>query len=118
MFSEGAVPGRVDTDQYPPEFEDYTMDATMLDIWVFDKVKAMFKEAKTNATLDRMLRQDQNVLFLHLLGLDTTGHSYRPYSKEYMHNIKVVDKGIEEITKVIDDFYADDQTAFVFTADH
>jgi GPI ethanolamine phosphate transferase 1 len=118
MFSEGAVPGRVDADQYPPEFEDYTMDATMLDTWVFDKVKAMFKEAKTNATLDNILRQDQNVLLLHLLGLDTTGHSYRPYSKEYLHNIKVVDKGVEEITKLIDDFYTDDQTAFVFTADH
>ena len=118
MFSEGAVPGRVDADAYPPEFEDFTMDATMLDTWVFDKVKAMFKEAKTNATLDTMLRQDQNIFFLHLLGLDTTGHGYRPYSKEYLHNIKVVDQGVEEITKLIDDFYGDDQTAYVFTADH
>ena len=118
MFSEGAVPGRVDADQYPPEFEDATMDATMLDTWVFDKVKAMFKEAKTNTTLDNILRQDKNVFFLHLLGLDTTGHAYRPYSKEYLHNIKIVDQGVEEITKIVEDFFGDDQTAFVFTADH
>lgn len=118
MFSEGAIPGRVDADQYPPEFEDYTLDATMLDVWVFDKVRAVFKEAKTNSTLDRLLRQDKNVFFLHLLGLDTTGHSYRPYSKEYMHNIKIVDQGVQEMTQLIEEFFGDDQTAFVFTADH
>ena len=118
MFKDGAVPGRVDADTYGHEFEDYTQDATMLDTWVFDKVKALFREAKTNTTLDTMLRQDQNVFFLHLLGLDTTGHAYRPYSKEYLHNIKIVDQGVEEITKLIDHFYGDDETAYVFTADH
>jgi GPI ethanolamine phosphate transferase 1 len=119
MFSDGAVPGRVDADHYPPEFEDFSSDATALDIWVFDKVKAMFAEAKTNKTLDAMLREDQVVFFLHLLGLDTTGHGFRPYSKEYLHNIKVVDQGVEEITKLMEEFYGDDgETAYVFTADH
>ncbi|KIX02331.1 uncharacterized protein Z518_08272 [Rhinocladiella mackenziei CBS 650.93] len=118
MFKEGAVPGRVDADQYAEEFEDFTQDATMLDIWVFDKVKDLFRSASTNSTLDAMLRQDKVVLFLHLLGLDTTGHSYRPYSKEYLHNIKVVDQGVEEITSLIDNFYADGETSYVFTADH
>lgn len=81
-------------------------------------MKQLFHEAARNATLDAALRKNQNVFFLHLLGLDTAGHAYRPYSKEYLHNIKVVDRGIEEITKLIDDFYADGKTAFVFTADH
>lgn len=118
MFSEGAVPGRVDADHYPPDFEDFSADAVALDIWVFDKVKALFEDAKTNKTLDTILRQDKLVFFLHLLGLDTTGHSYRPYSKEYLHNIKVVDQGVQEITKLIDAFYNDGKTAYVFTADH
>lgn len=78
----------------------------------------MFRSATENSTLDTTLREDKNVFFLHLLGLDTTGHAYRPYSKEYLHNIKVVDKGVEEITKLAEDFYGDGQTAFVFTADH
>lgn len=118
MFSIGAVPGRVDADFYDAEFEDFSKDALHLDVWVFDKVKAMFQEAKTNATLNATLRQDKLVFFLHLLGLDTTGHSYRPYSKEYLHNIKVVDQGVQEIHDLIQEFYADDETAYVFTADH
>ncbi|KAI4198874.1 MAG: hypothetical protein LQ350_005023 [Teloschistes chrysophthalmus] len=134
MFKEGAIPGRIDAETYTEDLEDYSKgtvagtfssvltdrkaDATELDTWVFDKVQNLFKSARTNATLDAALRQDQNVFFLHLLGLDTTGHAYRPYSKEYLHNIKIVDKGVEEITRLIEDFYGDGKTAFVFTADH
>ena len=118
MFKEGAEPGRIDADTYAEEDEDFTQDATHLDTWVFDRVKDLFNSAKTNATLDAALRQDKVVFFLHLLGLDTTGHGYRPYSKEYLHNIKIVDKGVEEITKLIDSFYGDNKTAYVFTADH
>ena len=118
MFKEGAVPGRVDAYMYGHEAEDFSKDATELDTWVFDNVKAFFASAETDQDLDSRLRQDKNVFFLHLLGLDTTGHAYRPYSKEYLHNIKVVDKGVQEITQLIDDFYGDDKTAYVFTADH
>lgn len=118
MFKEGAVPGRVDADTYGHEFEDFSQDATALDIWVFDKVKELFAEAARNSTLNEQLREDKLVFFLHLLGLDTSGHSYRPYSKEYLNNIKVVDQGVQEITKLIDDFYNDGKTAFIFTADH
>ncbi|KZL72350.1 phosphatidylinositolglycan class N [Colletotrichum tofieldiae] len=118
MFEEGAVPGRVDSYTYGHEFEDFSQDALQLDYWVFDHVKELFAEAAKNETLDAALRQDKVVFFLHLLGLDTNGHSYRPYSKEYLHNIKVVDQGVKEITALIEKFYADDRTAFVFTADH
>ncbi|EFY86094.1 phosphoethanolamine transferase class N [Metarhizium acridum CQMa 102] len=118
MFEQGAVPGRVDTYMYEPEFEDFTQDALRLDYWVFDHVKHFFAEAAINQTLNKALRQDKIIFFLHLLGLDTTGHSYRPYSKEYLNNIKVVDQGVKEITELVQKFYADDRTAFVFTADH
>ncbi|KAF4264083.1 hypothetical protein CNMCM8812_003728 [Aspergillus fumigatus] len=118
MFKEGAVPGRVDADMYGEEIEDFTMDATQLDTWVFNKVKELFASAKSDPELDAKLRQDKVVFFLHLLGLDTTGHGYRPYSREYLHNIKIVDKGVQEIATLIEEFYGDDRTAFVFTADH
>ncbi|TKA70204.1 hypothetical protein B0A55_07013 [Friedmanniomyces simplex] len=118
MFSTGAVPGRVTDDTYGAEYEDYSKDATELDYWVFGKVKQLFKDAETDAELDARLRESKVVFFLHLLGLDTTGHSYRPYSREYLHNIKIVHEGVKEITKLIDDFYGDGETAYVFTADH
>lgn len=118
MFQLGAVPGRVDAFSYGAEEEDFSQDAFQLDLWVFDHVKEMFAEAATNSTLDAMLREDKVVFFLHLLGLDTIGHGFRPYSKEYLNSIKIVDQGVREITQLIEDFYADGRTSFVFTADH
>ncbi|WYZ45459.1 hypothetical protein EsH8_VIII_000775 [Colletotrichum jinshuiense] len=118
MFEQGAVPGRVDSYTYGHDFEDYSQSPLQLDYWVFDHVKELFAEAAKNETLDAALRQDKVVFFLHLLGLDTSGHAYRPYSKEYLKNIKVVDEGVKEISELIERFYADDRTAFVFTADH
>ena len=118
MFEQGAVPGRVDADCYAAEFEDFTKDATHLDTWVFDRTKALFASAAKNTSLNTALHQDKTVFFLHLLGLDTTGHAYRPYSKEYLHNIKIVDEGVKEITNLIENFYGDGKTAFIFTADH
>lgn len=118
MFETGAVPGRVDAYTYGAEAEDFSQDATHLDLWVFDHVTQMFEEAHHNKTLKKALKEEKVIFFLHLLGLDTTGHSYRPYSKEYLHNIKVVDQGVKEVSQLIDKFYGDDRTAYVFTADH
>lgn len=118
MFEHGAVPGRVDAYTYGAEAEDFSQDATHLDLWVFDRVKALFEEAAQNKTLKAALKEEKIVFFLHLLGLDTTGHFYRPYSKEYLNNIKIVDQGVKEITEVIEKFYNDERTAYVFTADH
>ncbi|EAW16434.1 GPI ethanolamine phosphate transferase 1 [Aspergillus fischeri NRRL 181] len=118
MFSAGAVPGRVEDQMYEAEFEDYSKDATELDHWVFDRVKKLFEDADTDEKLNARLRQDRIVFFLHLLGLDTTGHAHRPYSQEYLRNIQIVDQGVQEITEIVNQFYGDDKTAFIFTADH
>ncbi|PYI30328.1 PigN-domain-containing protein [Aspergillus indologenus CBS 114.80] len=118
MFAQGAAPGRVDTDMYSADAEDYSKDATELDIWVFDRVKHFFRSATEDPSLGTALRQDQNIFFLHLLGLDTSGHSYRPYSREYLHNLQVVDNGVREICDEFQAFFGGDRTAFVFTADH
>lgn len=81
MFGQGATPGKVDMWCYHEDEEDFTKDATALDVWVLDHLRALFHNATTNATLATQLRKDRTVFFLHLLGLDTTGHSYRPHSK-------------------------------------
>ncbi|PUU75287.1 Phosphatidylinositolglycan class N-domain-containing protein [Tuber borchii] len=120
MFKHGANDeSRVDAFSYDEEMEDFTADSIDLDIWVFDRVRELFESAAHNDSLNAMLRQDKVVFFLHLLGLDTAGHSYRPYSAEYLRNIKVVDEGVQQIHKLVNDFYGnDDKTAWIFTADH
>lgn len=120
MFQHGASdPSRVETFMYPPEYEDFSGEASRLDVWVFDHVKALFKEAAVDPALNAKLRQKKIVFFLHLLGLDTNGHGFRPMSKEYLDNIKLVDRGVEEMVQLIEDFYGNDgRTSYVFTADH
>ncbi len=119
MFANGAGPGRVDTFMYDAQWEDFAdSDASKLDLWVFDKVREMFSKARKDEMLAHSLSQDKVVFFLHLLGLDTNGHAHRPRSKEVMDNLKFVDTNIKEICELINDYYGDEKTAFVFTSDH
>ncbi|KAF8439955.1 Phosphatidylinositolglycan class N-domain-containing protein [Boletus edulis BED1] len=118
MFAKGATPGKVRSWCYDEEAEDFTKDATTLDTWVLDQLHVLFQNASRDATLNSNLREDKVIFFMHLLGLDTTGHSYRPHSKEYMNNIKVVDDIVRETEKLFLDFYGDEETTFIFTADH
>ncbi|XP_065165010.1 GPI ethanolamine phosphate transferase 1 isoform X3 [Atheta coriaria] len=59
-----------------------------------------------------------NVFFLHLLGMDTAGHVHKPDSKEYIDNLHAVDKGIRETSFLFEEFFNDNETAFLVTADH
>ncbi|KAL5038050.1 Glycosyl phosphatidyl inositol anchor synthesis, variant 2 [Batrachochytrium dendrobatidis] len=121
MFAFGASEhSRVDTYMYSAEHEDFGKDdASSLDTWVFDHFDALLESSKTNSTLFELLHSDKIVFFLHLLGLDTSGHSHRPNSPEYYANIELVDKGIQVVENKLKAFYNDDKrTATVFTADH
>ncbi|KAG2070141.1 PigN-domain-containing protein [Suillus decipiens] len=125
MFAQGATPGKVDAWCYDEEDEDFTkgtatnwMDATALDTWVLNQLETLFQNASSNYLLDSELRADKVVFFLHLLGLDTTGHSYRPHSKEYMNNIQAVDRIVQQTEELFSNFYHDEETSFIFTADH
>ncbi|EPQ26277.1 uncharacterized protein PFL1_06212 [Pseudozyma flocculosa PF-1] len=119
MFAVGAAADRVDMWTYDEDQEDFTKDATALDLWVLDQVKLLFDRARRDPELDARMRRKGTVFFLHLLGLDSTGHTYRPMSPEYIGNTIVVDALVREIERLFDDFYrSDGKTAFVFSADH
>ncbi|CAE6506194.1 unnamed protein product [Rhizoctonia solani] len=128
MFARGVSPeDKVSSWCYDESEEDFTKDAKELDTWVLARLKETLYNATQHpgSALDRSLRQEGVVIFLHLLGLDTTGHSYRPFSKEYMQNIVHVDTIVQEAEKLINDFYTHDdepenesRTAYIFTADH
>lgn len=120
MFSTGASdPDRVETEMYDSNFEDFTKGGIALDEFVFDHVTDIFtNKAQKDPELYKRLHEDKIVFFLHLLGIDTAGHGYRPYSPEYYDNVAYIDREIRKLEKMINDFYRDDQTAWVFTADH
>lgn len=119
MFATGAAAARVDMWTYNEEDEDFTKDGTLLDLWVLDRFKELFDKARQDVALSAKLRQPGVVIFLHLLGLDTTGHFYRPLSPEYVGNTIIVDAIAREVEKMVDDFFQNDgRTAYVFTADH
>ncbi|KZO90839.1 hypothetical protein CALVIDRAFT_542309 [Calocera viscosa TUFC12733] len=78
---EGGESEKIRTWMYDESEEDFTRDATALDVWVLDRLGELLRNATEDERLDAQLRGGKVVFFLHLLGLDTTGHSYRPHSK-------------------------------------
>ncbi|XP_044032283.1 GPI ethanolamine phosphate transferase 1 isoform X1 [Siniperca chuatsi] len=120
MFAKGASGDHVYTHTYPAEEEDFaSTDASRLDSWVFTQVKSFFQSAKSNSSLRASLLEDENVFFLHLLGIDTNGHAHRPMSQEYLDNIGLVDTGVAELVSIVEDFFGyDGRTSYVFTSDH
>ncbi|KAJ3107774.1 Glycosyl phosphatidyl inositol anchor synthesis [Phlyctochytrium bullatum] len=108
MFAEGASdPNRVDMYMYPAESEDFAEE------------DEFFKNATSDQEVTKLLQSDKIVFFLHLLGLDTNGHAHRPYSKEYLDNIALVDRGIKAFVEKFESYFDNDgKTAYVFSADH
>lgn len=93
-------------------------DASFLDEWSFDQFQSLLNRSNEDPKLKQLLLQDNLVIFLHLLGCDSNGHAHRPYSSIYLNNVKVVDRIAERVYNVLESYFNDNQTAYIFTADH
>ena len=111
---------QVEVHTYGAHEEDFASDLTELDSWVFTEVEKFFETLRRgeNKTLNELVKEEKTIYFLHLLGIDSQGHAYRPNSEEYLRTIRLVDKGIEKVANSFAEFFGDECTAFVFSSDH
>ncbi|KAJ8952592.1 hypothetical protein NQ318_004139 [Aromia moschata] len=105
---------------YSAEMEDFGKKHTgVLDTWVYSEAESLLKTVREcrDRDCDRYF-SDGNFFFMHLLGIDTAGHGYKPHSKEYIDNIKLVDHIARNVTALFDNAFQDKSTVFIFTSDH
>lgn len=93
-------------------------DASFLDEWSLDQFQNLLNRSNEDAHLKQLLHKDNLVIFLHLLGCDSNGHAHRPYSSIYLNNVRVVDRIAEKVYDLIQSYFKDNLTSYVFTADH
>lgn len=93
-------------------------DASFLDEWSFDQFQSLLNRSNEVPKLKELLLQDNLVIFLHLLGCDSNGHAHKPYSSIYLNNVKVVDNIAARVYNLVEDYFKDSRTAYIFTADH
>ncbi|XP_044256653.1 GPI ethanolamine phosphate transferase 1-like [Tribolium madens] len=116
MFNRDDLP-HIHLHSYEPSLEDFGNNNTIgLDSWVFDKVETFIQQQKTCDLCE--FKQKRNLFFLHLLGIDTAGHAFKPNSLEYKKNIRFVDENIAQIEQLFERVFPDKSTSYVFTADH
>jgi len=116
MFSDSH--SHVHSHSYPPEFENFASNSSELDLWVFQKVEEFFASVKKNTELEQRINSDKVVFFMHLLGIDSSGHAHRPHSPEYLETLEIVDAGVERIYNLFENYFGDSKTAYIFTSDH
>ena len=87
---------------------------------IFNKIIELFNNAKSNpqSELYKNLNKKKVTFILHFVQMDSLGHKYGPKSEKVIDHIKKLDSYFEKIEKTFNDFYHDNKTTFIITADH
>lgn len=113
MFSDALVGQghRVHARTYDAEFEDFAGDPALLDSWVVEEwTQHVVGHAEAGVP--------GAIHFLHLLGVDTSGHAFRPASAKYKAMAEHVDALVQRVYERMEQAFPDGRTAYVFTSDH
>lgn len=75
MFGDGVGREKIYYESYPASWQDFLRsDSYKLDTWVLDQLKNLV--AKHSLPM-----HDKLLIFLHMLGVDNTGHAHKPNSE-------------------------------------
>eukprot|EP00667_Euglena_gracilis_P019617 EG_transcript_21055 len=116
MFAK-AVP-HVETHCFPDAWINFSGDPRGVDTWVLDTTQRLVAAARHNASRYSLLMESKIVFFLHLLGMDTAGHQFRPQSTKYTEVLRNVDRVVEGLHSLFETLWPDGRTAYIFTSDH
>ncbi|CAI5712471.1 unnamed protein product [Hyaloperonospora brassicae] len=101
------------------EMDMVRTNASLMDEWVFTKVKALFARGAKAKDVYNQLHGDKLVLYCHFLSTDVVGPIDGAGSTKYLQSIAVVDRLIEDIQQLVEDYYGHDgRTAYLVTGDH
>jgi phosphatidylinositol glycan class N len=78
LFRLFQIPGsgkaRIHAEVYSSDWQDFlASNSSILDTWVLDRFKILLR-------LRRVPTRDKVLIFLHMLGIDNTGHATKPRS--------------------------------------
>jgi phosphatidylinositol glycan class N len=75
LFWIGAAKSKIFSETYSSDWQDFlAANSSVLDTWVYDRFEKLVQ--------DKNLPPDENsLIFLHLLGIDNTGHATKPHSR-------------------------------------
>lgn len=85
---------------------------------VFEQFYDLFERAKEDKDLAHRLRQQRNTISVHLVGVDTSGHTKGAQDPDYFDQITFIDQGIEKAVKIIEEFFGDKDTVYLLSSDH
>lgn len=92
--------------------QNFAGDVMEYDNWVYQEFSSFLMSSP-----DKM-HKSGILIFLHLLGQDTSGHTHKPHTEKYIQNTKNVDRIVHEVEKLVNEHFKDDLTSFVITSDH
>ncbi|XP_041975554.1 GPI ethanolamine phosphate transferase 1 [Aricia agestis] len=121
IFTKGNIDNHIFVDKFDPYDQSFSSNknTTLLDDWVFTRVKDLFDKSHADPGLYERLHKDKIIFFLHLLGTDTSGHTHKPKTADFLTTIKFVDENIKEIENKISTYFNNDgKTTFLVTSDH